>query len=354
MIGWLLATLLCLPGIVLADWSDDFDSYIAGTDIVGQGGWEQWGPGSGAFVSNLYSLSPENSLEIADTSDVVHQYSGYTSGKWFYIARMYIPSDYSGVEPQYFIMLNTYTYPSGPYEWSVQVGFDSSDGNIHCDCGDNTEVVGPPYVVDDWAEIRVYIDLDEDWTQIYYEGILLDDPDVEDHPLLGGGYQWTAGVFGNDTGALDIAAVDLFAYGGTPVYYDDMSLAPIEPWVDVKVNDSDSNVQIAPGENVKITYAVVGGLEISGDVWHIMQTPFPGQFRYATYDGEGPIEGWWIGLGGGPLASGLLGNYAGTSLNRPLPVGSWRVFLFIDGIANGRPGLPILALDYVDFYIGGE
>lgn len=344
-----LATLLCLPAVGLADWSENFDAYLPGSQIVGQGGWEQWGPGSGALVSDLYSRSPENSLAITGASDVVHQYSGYTSGKWFYNSWVYIPSTLSG--QSYFILLNTYAYPSGPYAWSVQMSFKSLDGKVHCDCGHTTEVIGPDYVEDDWSEIRVYVDLDEDWVQIYYEGQLLDDPDVPDHATLGGGYPWTEGVFGGEANPLNIAAVDLYANSATPVYYDDMSLAPAAPWADMKVNGSDEDIIIPFGTNVKINYAVVAGSELGndGDVWVAVQTPFNPPRRFLTYDGEGPIQGWNLGLGN-PLDSGPLGNYAGTALDSTLPRGSWRLYLAVDGVANGTPSPgDVIVIDTVDF-----
>lgn len=348
--SWILAALLCLPAIALADWSEDFDSYVAGSQIVGQGGWEEWGPGTGAFVSDLYSRSPENSLEITGASDVVHQYTGYTSNKWFYKTWVYIPSDFSG--ESYFILLNTYNYPSGPYEWSVQIFFDSADGYVHCDCGRSPgDVVTYPYVTNGWSEIRVYVDLDEDWVQIFYNSQLLDDPLLADHPTLGGGQQWTAGPFGNDQGVLNIAAVDLYANSASPVYYDDMSLAPAETWVDVKVNGGDAGVQIPYGTNAKINYAVVAGPELGndGDVWLALRTPLQPAFRWLTYDGDGPILGWNLGIGN-PLDSGALGNYAGTALDAPTPLGSYTVFLAIDGVANGIPDIgSIVQIDWVDF-----
>ncbi len=58
------------------------------------------------------------------------------------------------------------------------------------------------------------IDLDTDWLEIYYDGELLDY------------MEWTAGWDGDMLGALNIGAVDLFANGATPIYYDDMSLRP--------------------------------------------------------------------------------------------------------------------------------
>jgi hypothetical protein len=217
------AVLFLLPAMASAvNWYENFDSYVADTQIVGQGGWEEWGAGAGAFVRNTFSMSPSNSVEIVTASDLVHQYSGYTSGKWIYTANVYIPSTFSG--QSYFILLNSYVTPSNV--WSVQMSFNSSTGEIYADCGSSTPVEGIAYVTDAWSQIKCFIDLDEDWVQVYYEGQLLDDPGLADHPVLGGGYTWTKGPFGSSSGALNIAAVDLFANSATEVYYDDLSIEP--------------------------------------------------------------------------------------------------------------------------------
>jgi uncharacterized membrane protein len=71
-----------------------------------------------------------------------------------------------------------------------------------------------PIVYGQWVEVRCHIDLDTDWLQIYYDGVLLAE------------HAWTDTVQGTGGGSLNIAAVDLFANGATPVYYDDISLVP--------------------------------------------------------------------------------------------------------------------------------
>mgnify|MGYP003787385505 CR=1 FL=1 len=81
-----------------------------------------------------------------------------------------------------------------------------------------------PYVTGAWIPIRTEIYLDENWTQVYYNNVLIDDPALADHPTLGGGYSWTGGLYGQAGGALNIAAVDLYANGATPIYYDNMML----------------------------------------------------------------------------------------------------------------------------------
>jgi len=321
-----LAVLVCMPAMVQADWFEYFDVYAPGSQIVGQGGWEEWGFGTGALVTDLVSQSPTNSLDVNDITDVVHRYSGYTSNKWLYRAYMYIPSDMAGMT--YFILLNTFDPPT--YMWSVQFGFDSADGMIHCDCGLSPgNVIVTPYATDEWAEIRVYIDLDEDWEQIYYNGILLDDPNLPDHPTLGGGQAWTLGPFGQDAGALNIGAVDLFANAATSVYYDDMTLAASSAWANLRVDTS---------SGYNIGYTVVAGRDagMPSDTWMVLMTP-NGPY---TYDGLGSPLGWNSGLTP-PLASGPLGNNYGTSLNiGNLPwSGNYTAHLAVDTIQNGVPSV---------------
>ena len=355
--GCILA-LLSFPALGLADWSENFDSYPLG-EIIGTGGWDGWdgNAGAGADVTDLHSRSPENSVEIELSSDLVHEYSGYTSGKWFYIVHQYIPSDFSSpLNPSYFIMLSQYV--SNDWIWAVQIGFDSTDGMIHCDCGLSPgDVVTVPYVTDEWAEIRVYIDLDEDWLQIYYNGQLLDDPALADHPTLGGGQAWTLGPFGQSAGPMDIASVDLFAYDNSPIYYDDMSLSPATLWADLKVNGSDNDLPglVAPTD-VKINYAVVAGEDDYGldrDVWVLLKTPLNHPLNWLSFDGDGPIMGWNPGYLN-ELVSGPMGNYAGVpvDLSGFGIVGDYKAYLAVDGTADGVPNIgDMLIVDDVAFTI---
>jgi hypothetical protein len=104
--------------------------------------------------------------------------------------------------------------------------FDAAAGTVSTECGASTAIT-LPLVLDQWVEIKVFLFLDMDWVQIYYDGTLLDDPAVADHPELGGGYQWSLGMFGsNTTGRVNLAALDLFANSASSIYYDDFSLTP--------------------------------------------------------------------------------------------------------------------------------
>ena len=187
-------------------WADNFDSYATGSQMHGQGGWKGWdnNPAFGALTSDVEALSAPNSVDILGNSDLVHEYSGYTSGQWVYTAWQFIPGSFSGTS--YFIMQNTYN-DGGPYNWSVQVQIDSASNQLISD-NDGATL---PLIRDQWVEIRIEIDLDADVQTFYYDDQML--------------YQksWVDGVSGG--GAVNIGAVDLYANGATSVYYDNMSLA---------------------------------------------------------------------------------------------------------------------------------
>ena len=198
---------LALPAIATADWFENFDSYVLGSGLHGQGGWVGWGgsPGANAYVSNTISHSPPHSAVVAGASDIVHEYFGYISGVWEYRTRQYVPTDFSGVS--YFILLNFYNGGVNS-NWSTQVQFNSATDQVLSEF-DNSAL---PLIMGRWVEILVVIDLNANTQTISYDGQVL---------VL---KSWTEGVSGG--GALSIAAVDLFANNASAVYYDDMSLAP--------------------------------------------------------------------------------------------------------------------------------
>jgi hypothetical protein len=231
-----IAVALVLVTSASADWSDNFDLYNLGS-INNQGGWQGWAnaPAAAGTVTNEISRSPSQSQRIEGAADSVHTYSGYTNGVWIYRAWVYVPTDFQsgGTAPDigtYFIMLNKYTAGGSDTRWSVQVAFDSTDHMVHADCGSSDEVT-MPYVAGAWSSIEVQAYLGgygtDGWCKIFYNGTLLDDPGLANHPTLGGGYAWRKGVFGTDTdGILNIGGVDLYANSSTAVFYDDMSLVP--------------------------------------------------------------------------------------------------------------------------------
>lgn len=218
--SWAIAFSLATVGLARGQWEDDFEAYVPGQSLHGFGGWQGWdnNPLLAGIVTGEQAFHGLQSVEVSGPVDMVRPFAGVTTGRWQFRIAQFIPSDYvaGGTPPQlgtYFILLNAYE-DGGPYNWSVQFGFNSTDGQIHCDCGGTTTILRP-YVTDRWVPIEVVIDLDLDAAEVFYDNRLL------------GNYPWTGGIFGEGGGALNVAAVDLYANGSSSVFYDYGSLLPV-------------------------------------------------------------------------------------------------------------------------------
>lgn len=223
------------------DWSDGFDGYATGGQLHGQGGWKGFfdDPSFGALTSSVQARSTPNSAAILGASDLVREYDVATSGFWIYTAWQFVPAEFSG--QSYFILFNTYNDAGAGLNWSTQVRFDGTASQVVNDGGVSGGTL--PLIRGQWVELRVEIDLDADNAAFYY-----------DDQLLYSG-TWTGQVSGG--GALDIAAVDLFANGASTIYYDDMSLVGVPlpcddpadlPWVGV----TPTNGITAPGDSTPV------------------------------------------------------------------------------------------------------
>ncbi len=198
-----ISALLLIVPAVNADWSDNFDSYINGSSLHGQGGWLGWEGDSTftAYVTDAQALSAPHSVEIIPTSDIVHTFNE-SAGEWVMTASCYIPSASTG--DQYFIMLNTY-WPD-PNNWSVQILFDSDAGTVtETFSGTSTAMI-----TDQWVELRLEIDLGTSLYDVYYNGVYL--------------ITW---VWNDGSGQDVISALDLFSDGGSTIYWDDCSLVSV-------------------------------------------------------------------------------------------------------------------------------
>jgi hypothetical protein len=346
------AALCILPATASADWIDQFDQYVAGSGLHGQGGWAGWDndPQWDAIVTNTTSRSPDNALQIVNAADLVHPYTGYTSGKWTYTAWMYIPNIYvPGTLFQHFLLQNTYNH-GGPYSWSVQIWF-ADDGLVHGNFGAWNDTPGPAYKIDEWVKITVDIDLDNDWCQVYYDGILLDDPLVNDHPILGGGYSWTGEVGGGGAGALNIGSVDLFANGNaTPVFYDDISLLKATRWVDdietyavgsdlhgqggwlgwdntaaagalvsnAQAHSGSNSIDISAGSDLVYEYEGYTSGVITYTAWQYIPTGFTGQSYFIMldqYDITPGVKNWVIQFYFNDATGLIGGNFGGAAID---------------------------------------
>lgn len=202
----LVVALLASASPCMADpFYESFDSYAAGSQMHGQGGWKGWDndPAAGALVSNAQSFSSPNSVAIAGNSDLVHEWSGLDTGRYLLKAKQYIPSTSTGTT--YFILLNQYN-DGGPYQWSVQLPFNLGAGTVNDDLPTPSPTL--PLLKDQWVDIAALVDFDANNVKVYYGGTLLSD------------HTWY-GV------PLGLRAIDLYANGAGPVFYDDLSIRQV-------------------------------------------------------------------------------------------------------------------------------
>lgn len=192
----------------LGNWSEDFDSYSTGASLHGVGGWAGWGNNSNgtAFTTAAEALSNPNSVDVSWDVDLVQEF-GATGGKAVFTAWQYIPSDFTG--SSFFNVMNGYDPDDfNATNFSVMVNFSAGTGMLLNFGSSGGEL---PIVPDQWVEIRIEIDLSANTQSFYYNNSL----------LYSG--TWTDEVSGD--GALEIAGVNLFAFGSSTIYYDDLSLA---------------------------------------------------------------------------------------------------------------------------------
>ena len=209
---FVLGTSLAAP--VFAQFEENFDSYSAPSEIIGQGGWAGWNNDSrvGADVVSTNSYSGENALQCRTNTDVVKIQRGLNSGQWVVRARVFLPPGHTG--GTWLILLNRYSH-NGQQNWSTQV--ELSGGRVVSHGGDGffDEVgVGRAIVVGEWGELRVDIDLDANRQVIRYDGELV-------HESV-----WQIG------GINELQAVNLWSDEGGPGLFDDVIVERFDPATD--------------------------------------------------------------------------------------------------------------------------
>ena len=272
----------------MVDWSDNFDSYTLYQFLDGggdDGGWKGWDntPAAGAFVTNNYSLSSPHSVEVALGTDLIHEFEGYTGGKWNFTVMQYIPEDFIG--DTYFILLSDYIDGAGQENtWAVQLSFNSGTGMVESQWAGETLY----YLTGQWVEIRCEINLTDDWLKIYYDEILLAEHLYSDTVNAGG------------AGPLVIDAVDLYANSASAVYYDDISLTGEGPPPPPEEPDLDCDGTLSwPEVNAGAT--VIGDFEV-GNVgsdgtflnWSVDTYPTWGTWTFTPESGTGVAKGSWV------------------------------------------------------------
>jgi len=179
---------------------EDFESYVAGSDLHGQGGWKGWqgDAAAGSPASNARAFAGANSVEIIGSADLVHEFP-CNGGVVTLTAMQYIPSGTAGTT--YFILMNQYDDPGTALDWSVQTNFDLAAGVVNFDGGATAAIV-----YDKWVELKCVIDLDNNSVQLYYDGVA-----------------YATNQWDND-GHTTFQAIDLYGNNASSVWYDDIKI----------------------------------------------------------------------------------------------------------------------------------
>lgn len=147
---------------------DDFESYDLGTGIVeNNDNWIIWPGYHDAIVVDEQANSPSQSIKITTEgglTDVVLLLGNKTSGKYQLDANFYIPTGFAGY-------YNIQHFEDPGVEWAYEVYFaQTGDGWMNAG-GANAAFF--EYPKDTWFEMNNVIDLDEDWAQVYIDGVLI-------------------------------------------------------------------------------------------------------------------------------------------------------------------------------------
>ena len=221
---------------------DNFDELTVGGYVADQLGglWTTWsgapGTAEDALVSDLYSVSPANSILVEGTTDLVRMFGdeNFTSGTYIFTNDIYIPTGTTGYwNLQKDVIIGT--------EWGFQIMYED-DMTMVIDAGAAAAVI--PYAYDTWYHNEIIVDLDNDWCDFYIDGVLII------------GYQWTLGTFGT-AGANTLGSCNFYANpgaGGTPpgAHFDDICF---------------EEVVVEPCENFDALTAGLGVAEQLGGYW---------------------------------------------------------------------------------------
>jgi len=209
----LLVLLIAALGLQAQIFSDDFESYTVGQPLAQQAGnpWTTWSNQPGGtedpLVTDAQAEQGSKSFVVNGLNDCVLLLGDSISGRYKIDFYIYVPTGKLG----FYDVLATFAGNSS--EWGLQVYFDIN-GNGKIDAG-VSDAATFTYNNDQWIHMEQFIDLDNDWSELYMDGQYLYD------------WQWTLGALGTPI-TDQLAAVDFYAWTGkkkgTPeAYYDNLT-----------------------------------------------------------------------------------------------------------------------------------
>ncbi|MEC8537913.1 MAG: trypsin-like serine protease [Bacteroidota bacterium] len=156
----------------ILQWSENFESYNSSNIDPQSTDWVGWDNiNSGVDVTENFGFGSNQSILVEQNDDVVHIFDGINAGSGEVIFWMYIPS--SGGAGAYYNILHGYNTPNAGQNsiWAHQIMFASAES------GEQSVLDAAGYaavsfdaIYDTWVEVRQEIDLDNDYTTLYYNG----------------------------------------------------------------------------------------------------------------------------------------------------------------------------------------
>ena len=262
-------------------YEENFDSYTAGGQLADQAGdpWTTWSNAPGGaedpVISDAQSVSPSNSANILAGNDCVLMLGDSTTGRYKFSFQIYIPTGKLG----YYNLLQVFA--GADSEWGTQTFFDSN-GNGHIDAG-GAGAGTFTFSYDTWILVENYVDLDNDWAEIFVDGDLVVS------------WQWSTGSFGGDPTFVQLGAANFYAWDndgtGTPDFFIDDVLMESMPLPDPPSNLSASvdgtTITLnwdAPSGDAPSEYYVFRNGDIVGtsSTTTFEDTADPGTYTYAV------------------------------------------------------------------------
>jgi len=217
----LLATAILLSVAAISQtalYEDDFESYTLGAYLAASNPewWDTWsgtpGTGEDAIISDDFANSPVQSVLVDETggaTDLIFKMGNKTSGAYYVTFYMYMATGYAGY-------YNFQHFETPGVEWALEVYFNT-DGTADVNAG-GTGAATFNYTHDVWVEVMHMIDLDNDWAELWIDGMMVHE------------WQWSLQADGT-AGTNQLGSIDFFAGAqGTDVpafYFDDLSFEVI-------------------------------------------------------------------------------------------------------------------------------
>ena len=246
------------PGVI-----DDCEAYTVGGKVAssavaaGKDCWTTWSgtPGSGED-GTVVSLDNNKCCGISESSDLVYQFGDKTTGVWEYAFDMYVPKNNIG----YFNLLHDFAGSNSV--WAMQCYFNGTNdglgyatyapghGTLHAGSNGTADL---PCTLDEWMNIRVVVDIDNDIAEFYFNGSKVCE------------WQWSLDSFGENVVGTKLDASDFYFVGGE-FYIDNISFRQL-PKAEGVTDNGDGTYSVVPNTHVTLKATAAEGYHVAG--WYV-------------------------------------------------------------------------------------